>query len=176
MIAASVSLNSRIASGNQAIDGIVCRPVISEPTAARSDARRATTAAPMTRADDDGEREADRRARRSVIADARRQKCAVAELVARARWNTVTGPGQDVLGLPAATTRRAARRSSAMRDGGQLRPRRRPDARRRRGAVASVGQLERVEAGELVVDARSRRRSADLNGGMAAHLLAQRGR
>ena len=34
-IACSVSWNSRIASGNQAIDGIVCRPVISEPMAIR---------------------------------------------------------------------------------------------------------------------------------------------
>ena len=44
-IAASVSLKSRMASGNQAIDGMVCRPVMSEPTAVRSGANRDTTAA-----------------------------------------------------------------------------------------------------------------------------------
>ena len=33
MIARSESWNSRMASGNQAIDGMVWRPVMSEPTA-----------------------------------------------------------------------------------------------------------------------------------------------
>ena len=47
-----------IASGNQAIDGIVCRPVISEPTAARSGLIRDTSGADH-RADDQREREAD---------------------------------------------------------------------------------------------------------------------
>ena len=53
MMAASLSLNSRMASGNQAIDGIVCRPVIIEPTAARRSWLRATSApstTPMTSA------------------------------------------------------------------------------------------------------------------------------
>ena len=36
--------NRMIANGNQAIDGIVCSPVISEPTAARSGAIRETSA------------------------------------------------------------------------------------------------------------------------------------
>ena len=35
-IACSLELNSRMASGNHAIDGIVCRPVIIEPIAVRS--------------------------------------------------------------------------------------------------------------------------------------------
>ncbi len=35
VIASSVSLNSRIASGNQAIEGMVWSPVISEPIAER---------------------------------------------------------------------------------------------------------------------------------------------
>ena len=42
-----------IANGNQAIDGIVCSPVMIEPTAARSGGIRATsspTTEPMTRA------------------------------------------------------------------------------------------------------------------------------
>ena len=39
--------NRMIANGNQAIDGSVCSPVISEPTAARSGLMRETTA-PMT--------------------------------------------------------------------------------------------------------------------------------
>ena len=39
--------NSRIANGNHAMDGIVCRPVISEPTARRSGRTRATRT-PMT--------------------------------------------------------------------------------------------------------------------------------
>jgi hypothetical protein len=34
--------NSRIAHGTHATDGIVCRPVMSEPTAARSTRTRAT--------------------------------------------------------------------------------------------------------------------------------------
>ena len=48
-IALSVSWNSRIASGNQAIDGMVCRPVISEPIAARRSLER-DTATPSDRA------------------------------------------------------------------------------------------------------------------------------
>ena len=55
MIAPSVSLNSRIASGNQAIDGMVCRPVISEPTADRS-----TRDCGHQRADDDADDEGER--------------------------------------------------------------------------------------------------------------------
>ena len=43
-IAPSPSLNSRIASGNHATDGIVCSPVISEPIADRSTRLRATSA------------------------------------------------------------------------------------------------------------------------------------
>src|SRR5688500_2723293 len=46
MMALSLIWNSRMASGNHMIDGIVCRPVISEPMAARSGAKR-ETAAPM---------------------------------------------------------------------------------------------------------------------------------
>src|SRR4051794_31409730 len=46
-IALSLIWKSRMASGNHMIDGIVCRPVISEPTAARSGANR-ETAAPTT--------------------------------------------------------------------------------------------------------------------------------
>ncbi len=46
-IAPSLSSNSTIASGNHAIDGMVCRPVIIEPTAERS-TRLVTTTAPMT--------------------------------------------------------------------------------------------------------------------------------
>ena len=40
MIADSVSPNIRIASGNHAIDGIVCRPVIIEPTRGAAPAMR----------------------------------------------------------------------------------------------------------------------------------------
>ena len=53
MIAEVFSPNKMIANGIQAADGIVCRPVISEPTAARSGGMRATrrpTTVPMTRA------------------------------------------------------------------------------------------------------------------------------
>ena len=53
VIAPSDSWNSTMASGNQAIDGIVCRPVISEPTAERAireDTTIAPMATPMTRA------------------------------------------------------------------------------------------------------------------------------
>ena len=39
--------NKMMANGNQAIDGMVCRPVISEPTAARK-GRILETRAPMT--------------------------------------------------------------------------------------------------------------------------------
>ncbi len=52
-IAPSPNLNSRIASGNHATDGMVCSPVISEPTADRSTRLRATrapTIVPITRA------------------------------------------------------------------------------------------------------------------------------
>jgi len=52
-IAPSSSLNSRIASGNQATEGIVCNPVIIEPIADRSTRLRATSApmiVPITRA------------------------------------------------------------------------------------------------------------------------------
>ena len=41
-IACSLSWKSRMASGNQAIDGIVCSAVIIEPSAARSTRTRAT--------------------------------------------------------------------------------------------------------------------------------------
>ena len=60
VIAPSDSLNSTMASGNQAIDGIVCRPVISEPTAERA-IFDDTTTAPTADADDEGEGVADRR-------------------------------------------------------------------------------------------------------------------
>src|SRR6266511_3113385 len=43
-IALSLIWNSRMASGNHMIDGMVCRPVISEPIAARSGAKRETAA------------------------------------------------------------------------------------------------------------------------------------
>ena len=53
VIACSESLNRRIASGNQAIEGIVWSPVISEPTAERTtfdDATRAPRTMPITSA------------------------------------------------------------------------------------------------------------------------------
>ncbi len=53
-IAPSVSLNSRIASGNHAIDGMVCRPVTSEPQAERSTRTRDTNE-PIDDADDEGD-------------------------------------------------------------------------------------------------------------------------
>ena len=46
MIAASLSLKSRMASGNQATEGMVWSPVISDPTAARR-TRDLDTARPM---------------------------------------------------------------------------------------------------------------------------------
>ena len=46
-IARSLSPKSRMASGNHAMDGIVCSPVISEPIASRRTRTRAT-ATPMT--------------------------------------------------------------------------------------------------------------------------------
>jgi hypothetical protein len=52
-IAPSSSLNSRIASGNHATEGMVCSPVIIEPMADRSTRFRATSApmiVPMTSA------------------------------------------------------------------------------------------------------------------------------
>ena len=52
------SAKSRIASGNQAIDGIVCRPVIIEPMPARSTRLRATSDA-----DDGADRGRDARTR-----------------------------------------------------------------------------------------------------------------
>ena len=45
-MAPSLSLKRRSASGNQATDGMVCKPVIMDPIAARSTGMRAT-AAPM---------------------------------------------------------------------------------------------------------------------------------
>ena len=50
-MARSLSWNSTIASGTHATDGIVCRPVIIDPIAARSTGTRATampTTPPMT--------------------------------------------------------------------------------------------------------------------------------
>src|SRR5690606_25796373 len=47
VIARSLSPNSKMASGNQAIDGIVCRPVINDPTADRT-IRDDDTAPPTT--------------------------------------------------------------------------------------------------------------------------------
>ena len=47
MIAASDSPNRRIANGNQAIEGIVCSPVINDATAVRSTFQR-TMARPMS--------------------------------------------------------------------------------------------------------------------------------
>ena len=55
VIASSVSLNSRMASGNQAIEGMVWRPMISEPTPDRRMANR-DTSAPIADADHDRER------------------------------------------------------------------------------------------------------------------------
>ena len=46
-MADSSSPKSRMASGNQAIEGMVCSPVINEPTAVRSSLKRATST-PMT--------------------------------------------------------------------------------------------------------------------------------
>ena len=53
MMARSVRPNRRMARGNQAIDGMVCRPVMSDPTALRNSLTRATAmpiSEPMTRA------------------------------------------------------------------------------------------------------------------------------
>ena len=60
-IAPSLSWNSTIAAGNHAIDGIVWRPVIIEPTAARSTGMRATGGADHG-AEHDRDAEADERA------------------------------------------------------------------------------------------------------------------
>ena len=57
-IACSESWNSRIASGNQAIEGIVCSPVIIDPIAARRIVDRAT-ATPEHEPDHRGDEEAD---------------------------------------------------------------------------------------------------------------------
>ena len=131
-IASSVSLNRTIASGNHATDGIVCSPVIIEPTPARSTVTRATampTTPPITIASD----EADDAPRCSVTQ--RRVRVSVAESLDRAASNTVNGDGSDVLGLPADHTT-TCQTPTNDRDGEQLRPGRATRAARRSAAPA----------------------------------------
>ena len=89
VMAVSLKWKSRMASGNQAIVGIVCRPVISEPIAARSTLTRATATPsnePITTA-------------RPKPMPARRIVYQVAftslplPMSSNSRWKTGTGPG-----------------------------------------------------------------------------------
>ncbi|CAB4775752.1 unannotated protein [freshwater metagenome] len=88
-IAASDFLKSRTARGNQAIEGIVCRPVISEPTALRTTRNWATaipTSDPMTIATPNPTK-----ARRIVVPIARQVIDVPRSL--KNRGSTVAGPG-----------------------------------------------------------------------------------
>ena len=125
MIALSVSLNSRMASGNQAIDGIVCRPVISEPTAGPQDAGPGRRPGRSTTPIDQRQREARHGAlQRDVdgVPELGRVPCR-----STARSKTVNGAGRTYSRLPAAQTTscQTSRRRCAMAQ--QLRPGRGPD-------------------------------------------------
>ena len=131
MIACSLSLNSTMASGNQAIDGIVCRPVISEPTAARSERNRDTsrpTTEPMTTASEEAPGAA-----------------GAAWWPSPSRGRRSGGPprgvehgdrpGEDVLGLPAAPHDDLPDEQDEG-DGGELRP---GEPTRAAGQIVALG-------------------------------------
>ena len=100
VIADSLSLNSTMASGNQAMEGIVCRPVIIEPMAERNGLKRDDEAAD-DHADHDGEEEppgpASQRDRRWPPSSS-----AVCTGPPRGAWKHLAGAGQDELAPPAA--------------------------------------------------------------------------
>ena len=116
-IAVSLGWKSRIASGNQAIDGIVCRPVISEPMAARSTRNRDTArpmAVPITTANAKPVT-----ARRRVIAMAFHSTAWCASFHSSA--NAARGPGSTYVGFqPDQTTTCQTRDHQPERE--QLRP------------------------------------------------------
>ena len=146
-IAASFSPKSRIASGNQAIDGMVCRPVISDADGGAQHLRRATTAspssAPMTSAS-----AKPMKARRSVVADG----LPAARRLARCRRQSRRAPPAGPAGRSRAASRdhttscQTSRAMPMAASLGQAADQIRPAERGGR----CVGQLQRVEARELV--------------------------
>ncbi len=167
-IAASVSLNSRIASGNQAIDGMVCSPVISEPNAARS-----TRTARHERAehgpDHEREREADdgpaQRGAPTAGHERRRSRSTSSS-------NTVAGPGSTYSGFqPLHTT--SCQMNSAMRDGAPASATA-PTTAAREPAAASASAPARARRGRPAPRrAAGCGRLCESNSAMAAHLLPQ---
>ena len=160
-----------MASGNQAIEGIVCSPVIIEPTAERAIFDEATIAA-----DDDADGERRGRSRRPPGASSRRRpRTTVPSAISSpSRSNTVAGAGSTYSGRhPDHTT--ICQSSRAEGDGGHLRPRRQPDApaelgRGRAGASPSVtvALSSRRDVGGL-----GRRRSSGSTASMGERLLSE---
>src|SRR5690349_1601051 len=100
MMALSLIWNSRMASGNHMIDGIVCSPVISEPMAARRGAKRETaapTTVPISTAS------AKPVTARSMVTPTPPQKSPVTIRVPSSP-KTVTGPGSTYTGFHCAQT------------------------------------------------------------------------
>ncbi len=168
VIASSDSLNSRMASGNQAIDGMVCRPVISDPIAARRIAKRLTSAptpTPMTTA-----RPKPQSPRRRVIPIACQSVTVWSS--AHRRASTSPGPGRTYWGRqPVMTT--ACQSSSTMPTASTFghvpaHVRRAQDARAPTGASSASRPATWASAS---VVRRRRRTSA----AMAGNLLAQAG-
>src|SRR3954452_19736579 len=147
MIACSLSLNSRIASGNHAIDGMVCRPVMSDPMAARRMANRATSApttTPITIAS-----AKPTTPRRSVIAIA--FQSATVRTSSHSRASTSTGLGRTKTDFqPVQTTScQKARTMTTASTFGQvaLHPRRTADSRRAVGASSASSPATSAERG-----------------------------
>ena len=169
-IAPSVSWNSRIASGNHAIDGIVWRPVIIEPIAGPEDAV-ASDERTEDDADHEREREAQDRAHAAWSAGGLGMSVEVVEEVRRRRS---TGGGSTNSGFqPHHTT--SCQTPKAIAIGEQLRPQRAQMPRDRATSAGRAGSRARRarraprRAVDVPVQPSSSSRVA-----MAAHLLAQR--
>src|SRR4051812_49327114 len=151
MMACSLSLNSRIASGNHAIDGMVCSPVMSDPMAARRMANRATSApttTPITIAS-----AKPTTPRRSVIAIA--FQSATVRTSSQSRASTSTGLGRTKTDFqPVQTT--SCHKASTITTASTLgqvavHPRRTIDSRRAVGASSASSPATSADLGASCV-------------------------
>src|SRR3954470_21546308 len=163
VIACSLSLNSRIASGNQAIEGMVWSPVISDPMAARRIEKRATpapTTTPITIASAKPVTP-----RRNVIAIAFHR--AAVRRSSHSRASTSTGLGSTNSGRQRAQTTscHTARTIRIASTFGHVavQPRRRTDSRRAAGASSASSPATSADLAGILVTLPA----------MAGHLLAQ---
>ena len=137
--------NRMIANGIQTTDGIVCRPVIIEPTAARTGGTRATTQAHQG-PDDERQREPDDRAAQRGPDGL--PELAVAELVPQVREDLARA-GQDVVRLHLEHVDEFPH-AEHDRDREHLGPQRAPDPAADLAGRAATGRdvFQVVEAGE----------------------------